>query len=159
MDRIRVHKASMQTKYGEDIFRLYDDPECPKYKSQKSATVALMEIASFVPSDSNDSEYHGTFEDVGAYFEYLGFTDIVIPETIVQRIANRGNAVSSDGMFTVIWESDQGKSWERLDAKGADELVDNLGAYGVSELVIYPANAHSIDVNTLESIASGNPVI
>lgn len=40
--------------------------------------------------------------------------------------------------YTVIWASDRGKSWKTgLSDRGLDELLDNLGAYGVKELHVF----------------------
>ena len=52
-------------------------------------------------------------------------------------------------MWTVVWNSDRGKSWERLPLLAAVALVENLGAYGVDELYIYPPTA-GITVEEME---------
>lgn len=57
-------------------------------------------------------------------------------------------------LYTIIWQSDKGRNWERIPAKEAVELIDNLGAYGVEDLTVFTPDAQTISVDVLEGIAA-----
>lgn len=83
---LRMHTARMDTKYGVDVARLFDDPVKPQYTKDEAVEV-LMDLLGYVPNEKDDSEYPGFWEgDVGAYFDYDGYEDIEIPESIICRI-------------------------------------------------------------------------
>jgi len=85
--RIRAYKAVMETRYGVDQATVYDDPIEPKYPTEEAAVSELMDQLGYVPAKKENSGYPGYWDgNVGAYFDYIGSTDIEIPETIVQRI-------------------------------------------------------------------------
>lgn len=85
-EKIRVHKGMMTTKYGTDHAFLYDDPLTPQYTTE-AVIERLMETLDYTPS--TDNQFEGFFDgDCNAFFNYEGYTDIVIPESIVQRIKN-----------------------------------------------------------------------
>lgn len=52
------------------------------------------------------------------------------------------SAISHEPIWTIIWESDKGKNWERLPKTQAAELVENLVAYGVDQLLIFPPDSN-----------------
>lgn len=87
---LRMHTARMDTKYGVDVARLFDDPVKPQY-TKDDAIQTLMESLGYEPNEKEDSEYPGFWEgDVGAYFDYDGFEDIEIPKSIINRIVAGG---------------------------------------------------------------------
>ena len=59
------------------------------------------------------------------------------------------SAIKPEPLWTVIWESDKGKNWEQLPKAQAAELIDNLGAYGVDQLLIFPPDSN-VPVATIE---------
>ena len=83
---IRVHTATVETKYGVDREQLYDDPVKPLYVDTE-AIDTLMSILNFEETENEDSWTNGVWDgDTDAYFEYEGYKDIEIPKTIVLRI-------------------------------------------------------------------------
>lgn len=90
--KIRMHKARIETKYGVDTATVFDDPESPKYNNDE-VLKKLMYQLSYEPDESESSEYPGFWDgDVGAYFDYDGFEDIEIPDSIIKRVLD--NAVA-----------------------------------------------------------------
>ena len=88
--KIRMHTATMNTRYGDDVFHLFDDPDNPTY-SKNEVVKHLLDMAGCEEDTNGESGYPYLCEgDVGAYFEYKGFIDIEIPESIVKRILNKG---------------------------------------------------------------------
>lgn len=59
------------------------------------------------------------------------------------------SAIKPEPIWAVIWESDKGKNWERLSKAQAAELVENLIAYGVDQLLIFPPDSN-VPVVTIE---------
>lgn len=55
-------------------------------------------------------------------------------------------------MYTIIWESDQGRNWQQLPLEETLDLLDNLGAYGVDSLLVFPPDAKTMQVEDLESL-------
>ncbi len=88
MEKIRVHKGNMQTKYGVDYAHVYDDPVNPQYTEEQAIEELMSELGYIESGEDDGCEYPGTYEGCGAYFEYNGYADIIIPESIVQRIKN-----------------------------------------------------------------------
>lgn len=87
MFKIRIHNGNMETKYGVDNAFIYDDPVSPKYSTDKDIINKLMNQLGYVEAESDNSEYPGYYDDdIGAYFEYAGYVDVPIPESIVERI-------------------------------------------------------------------------
>lgn len=62
------------------------------------------------------------------------------------------SAIPHEPIWTIIWESDKGKNWERLPKAQAAELVENLVAYGVDQLLIFPPDSN-VPVATIEQEA------
>lgn len=60
------------------------------------------------------------------------------------------DAIKPEPLWTIIWDSDNGKNWERLPEKQAIELLENLEAYGVDALYIFPPNSN-VPVETIEN--------
>lgn len=85
--KIRKHFGIMQTKHGVDTATVFDDPVNPKY-TKDEVIEELMSILGYKESDDENFAYPGTYEDIGAYFDYNGYDDIEIPESIINRIIN-----------------------------------------------------------------------
>lgn len=80
---IRVHTGTIETKYGVDAAVVIEDPECP----QNNAVKKLKHLLGYTDNDDPESDPPGYYDgDVGAFFEYYGYEDYEIPETIVRRI-------------------------------------------------------------------------
>lgn len=88
--KIRIHSGRVETKYGVDVASFVDDPNNPKYKGD-DIEEKLMEMLSYTKADDESSEYPGYYDDyVGAYFDYDGYIDVDIPESIVNEILKGG---------------------------------------------------------------------
>ena len=85
-----------------------------------------IEYANEVARNRNDTDYIGTFH---ADIEVLAPEAVSLPRREVSR--------SPEPLWTILWESDRGRNWERLPKGKARELVENLTAYGVEELHIF----------------------
>lgn len=86
---IRVHKGRMETKYGVDFAIVLDDPQALRF-TQKQTEKLLKRELSYRDSKKKNGEYPGRFDgEVGAYFDYCGYSDIEIPDTIVERLVQR----------------------------------------------------------------------
>lgn len=88
---IRVHRGSMSNRHGTDFAVICDDPKNPQYASEEQAKKALKFALGYVDNTAPDAEYPGyreDDEDLGCYFDYLGYYDTMIPDSIVQRIRN-----------------------------------------------------------------------
>lgn len=91
MEEIRIHKGEMETRYGTDFAIVFDDPVCPKYTEEDAIRELKSELNFTDADDNDDSEYDGYWDgSVGAYFDYKGFFDVQIPESIVERIRLEG---------------------------------------------------------------------
>lgn len=87
MEKLRVYSGSVSTMYGVEHGAIYDDPVSPAYISEAVAILKLMSKLDYVEAENGDSEYPGYWaNDVCAKFEYEGYVDIDIPDTIVKRI-------------------------------------------------------------------------
>lgn len=85
---IRVYTATVETKHGVDRAQLYDDPVQPLY-TRENMLSTLMNILNYEESEeTNDDIWTNGLWDgyLDADFEYEGYEDIEIPDTIVQRI-------------------------------------------------------------------------
>lgn len=86
---VRVHKGRMETRYGVDYAVVLDDPKTPRF-TQKQIEKLLKQELSYQDSKKKSDEYPGYFDgEVGAYFDYCGYLDIEIPETIVERLTRK----------------------------------------------------------------------
>lgn len=107
--KVRVHFAEMSTRFGVDKAFVFDDPKHPTKKS--GVIKALREKLDFKPSKRKDIDgngFYGGDEDTPACFEYAGFEDYVLPESLVKRIQD-----DADGKF----------SWEPVRKGSAGEKV------------------------------------
>lgn len=87
MAEIRIHKGYMHTKHGDDNAYLLDDPVSPVY-TRNGVILRLMEELCFTPNfyDEDENMQNGLFEnETDADFEYVGYQDVQIPESIMQR--------------------------------------------------------------------------
>ena len=90
MAEIRIHKGYMHTKYGDDHAYLIDDPVLPTY-TEAGVMLQLMKELEFTPNcyNENDNFHDGLYSDgEHAEFEYIGYQDVAIPESVVSRIIN-----------------------------------------------------------------------
>lgn len=84
--KVRIHTGRMETKYGVDITKLIDDPDDPNYTEDEVIAV-LKDKLYYEDAKDEDAEYPGYYDgEVGAYFDYDGYIDVKIPDTIVSRI-------------------------------------------------------------------------
>lgn len=82
--KIRIHLARMETKYGTDVTTIVDDPV-----SSRNTTDVIDELMgklNYTENEDNDCDYPGHCDGIGAYFDYDGYIDVDIPESIVERI-------------------------------------------------------------------------
>lgn len=80
---IRVHTGTIETKYGVDADVVVEDPEYP----QSNAVEKLKHLLDYTDNEDPRSDTPGYYDGyVGAFFEYYGYEDYEIPETIVRRI-------------------------------------------------------------------------
>lgn len=82
---IRIHKARMETRFGVDTAQLFDDPKQPKYTNEE-AIEELQKMFGYEPNEDSTIENPGVYDGESAYFDYDGYEDVEIPESIVQRI-------------------------------------------------------------------------
>lgn len=86
MEKIRIHTGRIQNKYGVDVASLIDDPVDPMYNMDE-VKEQLMKSLDYTPNEDDDSEYPGLYDgEVGSYFDYDGYIDVNIPQSIVDRI-------------------------------------------------------------------------
>ena len=83
--KIRIHKARIEHRFGVDTAQLLDDPKRPKYTSDKAIEI-LKEMFGYEPNEDSTIENPGVCDGESAYFDYDGYEDVEIPESIVQRI-------------------------------------------------------------------------
>ena len=91
--KIRLHKAIMETKYGEDAAYVFEDLNDPP-KSKEEVLAELMDmlgyepIEGYDPSEDENDEYPGYCNNgqTGASFEYIGGCITEIPASIVKKI-------------------------------------------------------------------------
>ena len=85
--KVRIHMGRMETKYGVDVATLVDDP-VQSQMTVDEVESKLMGYLNYKPKDENDDDldYPGTYDDRGAYFDYDGYIDVDIPQSIVKRI-------------------------------------------------------------------------
>lgn len=92
---IRIHKGCIETRHGSDFAFIVDDPLSPL--NREKAAKILMDELNYEDEDDleeDDEEYEdedyenrkGSCEDGWAYFDYWGYEDVEIPESIVERI-------------------------------------------------------------------------
>ena len=87
MEKIRIHMGRVSNRYGTDVTTIIDDPVKPQY-SYSMLISTLMRNLDFVPKDENHSGRCEGFYDEGveAYFDYDGYIDMDIPQSIIDRI-------------------------------------------------------------------------
>ena len=84
--KVRIHLGRMETKYGVDVATLIDDPNAPNYTHEEVFTI-LKDKLGYTDTEDENSDYPGTYdEEVGAYFDYDGYIDVNIPQSIIDRI-------------------------------------------------------------------------
>jgi len=81
LEKIRIHEATIDTRYGTDYYQLFDDPVSPMYQGWDAAS-ALKKKSGY----TEDADGNGFIHDTAADFEYHGFYDTEIPQSIVDRI-------------------------------------------------------------------------
>lgn len=83
---IRIHTGRIETKYGVDIASIIDDPMSPRKDSD--VIDALMNELNYTENEDDDGcDYPGQWDHTcGAYFDYDGYIDFAIPESIIERI-------------------------------------------------------------------------
>ena len=87
--KVRIHSGRIKTKYGVCVASFVDDPNNQKYKGD-DVEEKLMEMLSYTKADDESSEHPGYYDDyVGAYFDYDGYIDVDIPESIVNDILRK----------------------------------------------------------------------
>jgi hypothetical protein len=82
--KIRIYTARVETRYGTSVASIVDDPEssmCIFDIEDK-----LMEKLNYTVNEDVDACYPGNCDGEGAYFDYDGYVDLEIPESIVNRI-------------------------------------------------------------------------
>lgn len=87
MEKIRIHMGRMNNSYGTDVTTIIDDPVKPQYRHDTVIKI-LMYNLDFTPmeEDHNDSCEGFYDEGVKAYFDYDGYIDVDIPQSIIERI-------------------------------------------------------------------------
>lgn len=91
-------------------------------------------------------------------------TEITIPEGMdedeigdyisdVTGFCHKGFVLEED-LYTILYDCDNGRNWEQLPLAKALDLLDNLGAYGVEELMIFAPDAHTVSVEEMEALAA-----
>lgn len=84
--KIRIHSARMETRYGVDFATIVDNPIAPEYTEYEIIS-KLMEKLSYEEATDDNPDYTGYYDgDIGAYFDYDGYIDVEIPESIVNDI-------------------------------------------------------------------------
>ena len=84
MEKIRIYTGRMENKYGVTVASVIDDPVYPNY-TQDEIIEKLMNKLEFNP-ELGDDTYPGYWEDVGSFFDYDGYIDVNIPQSIIERI-------------------------------------------------------------------------
>lgn len=95
--KIRIHKGYMETRHGTDAAFVVDDPLSPL--NREEVVKILMDKLGYEDDeddfdeddfDEDDEDYENRkgSDDTGswAYFDYWGYSDVEIPESIVKRI-------------------------------------------------------------------------
>ena len=127
--KIRIHEATTSSCYGEDITQLFDDPISPRYETDEDAEYALMDKLGYVEDEYGDGY---VCEDIEATFEYHGYFDVAIPDSIVQRIQN--NAVKQGSWVFNEHQAYNEKSYfcslcvDGESENGTDNYCPNCGA-------------------------------
>ena len=89
--QIRIHTGRMETKYGVDVATLIDDPDDLNYSDDEVIAV-LKDKLFYEDAKDEDSGYPGYYDgEVGAYFDYDGYFDVKIPDSILKRIIENNN--------------------------------------------------------------------
>lgn len=86
--KIRVYKGTMETRHGVDAeFHIADpvNPPSEEYVIDKLKSYLGYENEKSEDDDEEDEE-RGSCEGGWAYFDYWGYEDVDIPESIVERI-------------------------------------------------------------------------
>lgn len=87
--KIRLYTGRIDTKYGVDVASFVDDPNAPKYTTD-TAMEKLMSMLSYEEAE-DDPVYPGYCDgEIGAFFDYDGYIDVDIPESIVSEILKGG---------------------------------------------------------------------
>lgn len=92
--KIRIHSARMETRYGVDFATIVDNATAPEY-AEDEIIAMLMGKLSYEEATDDNASYPGYFDgDVGAYFDYDGYIDVDIPESIVNDILKNSKKAS-----------------------------------------------------------------
>lgn len=84
--KIRIHTGRMETTYGVDFATLIDDPNDPNY-TEEEAIATLKDLLFYEDAKDEDAKYPGYYDgEVGAYFDYDGYADLKIPDSIIKDI-------------------------------------------------------------------------
>ena len=78
--KIRIYKGNMETRHGVDAEFYIADPVNPPNEEY-----VIEKLKSYLGFEEDDEEC-GSCEGGWAYFDYAGYEDIDIPESIVKRI-------------------------------------------------------------------------
>lgn len=86
MHKIRIHTARVETRHGTSVASVIDDPIFPR--DSDDITNELMRKLDYEENEDDDDcwSHPGNCDGVGAYFDYDGYIDVEIPESIVKRI-------------------------------------------------------------------------
>lgn len=83
--KIRVYTGRIETKYGVDIASIVGDPMVPR--DQSDIIDELMNKLDYTENEDDGCDYPGCWDNTcGAYFDYDGYIDFTIPESIIERI-------------------------------------------------------------------------
>lgn len=84
--KIRVYTARVETRHGTQSTSLIDDPVSPR--SHDDIIDELMWKLNYTENEDDDDccNQSGECDGVDAYFDYDGYMDYEIPESIVKRI-------------------------------------------------------------------------
>lgn len=77
---IRVHTAVMTTRFGSDFGILLDDPAKPKYTAKKAEAVLKKQFG--LKRRKNGELYWEDDPHNEAYFDYDGYRDMVLPDSM-----------------------------------------------------------------------------
>jgi len=85
--KIRIHEATANSRYGDDFTFLFDDPITPKYQTEREIEIVLQKELGYTEDEFGNGYLH---DDIEATFEYNGYIDVAIPDSIVNRIRQEG---------------------------------------------------------------------
>ena len=75
-----------------------------------------------------DTDDIGTFQ---ATIKVLNSAAVKLPRRPERKLYEKQE------LWTILWDSDKGRNWERLPKDKALELIENLCCYGINELYIF----------------------